>query len=143
MRIYADGAGHLLRVCRTAEEEAHYGVPETYAESLEIDPDTNPHIIRHVDVDWNDVRLSGGVLTYNGQPVTVNAPGAAGQARAEAEDARCRLLAAIGGAMADYDQAITHWDTLTQAQLKAVVRRNVEVLYQLLRYHRREVLDGS
>lgn len=140
MRIYADGAGHLLRVCRTAEEEAHYGVPETYAESLEIDPDTNPHIIRHVDVDWNDVRLSGGVLTYNGQPVTVNAPGPAWRAAQEQADARARILAAIDAALDDYDAALAHWDTLTQAQLKAVVKRLVEVQVQLLRYHRREGL---
>lgn len=140
MRVYADAAGRLVRVCRTAEEAAHYGPPAGYAESLEIDPETNPHILRHLDVDWNDVRLQGGVLTFKGQPVTVHPPSFAGQACVEAEDARTRILAAIESALADYDMALSHWDTLTQAQLKAVVKRLVQVQYQLLRYHRREVL---
>jgi hypothetical protein len=138
--LYADAAGRLVRVVRTEEERAHYGPPPEYAESLEIDPETNPLIIRHVDVDWDDVRLSGGALTYHEQPVTVNLPGPAWVARVEAENAKERLLEVIDGALADYDAALAHWDTLTQAQLKAVVKRNAEVLVKVLRYHRRELL---
>lgn len=140
MILYADGEGRLMRLLRTAEDMVEYGAPDHFAESLEIDPEANPLVVRHIDTAWNDVRLSGGVLTYRGQPVPVNPPGAAWQTRAEAKDARGRLLATIDGALSDYDAALSRWDTLTQVQLKAVVLRNVQVLYQLLRYHRREVL---
>lgn len=58
---------------------------------------------------------------------------------AEGEDAGGRLLALIDAALADYALALSRWDALTAAQLKAVVRRNMEVLVQVLRYHRREL----
>ncbi len=59
---------------------------------------------------------------------------------AEDSDARTRILAAIDAALADYDAALAAWDKLTAAQQKAMVKRNVEVLVQLLRYHRRELI---
>jgi hypothetical protein len=140
MLLYADGEGRLLRVLKTAEERARYGAPDGYAESLEMDPDTNPLIARHIDTAWNDVRLRDGVLTYKGQPVPVNPPGAAWQARAEGEDAKARILEALDATLADYDAALSHWATLTNAQRNAVLERVVRVQVQVLRYHRRELL---
>lgn len=148
MRIYADAAGTLLRVTADDEQDATYGPPEGYAEVLEVDPDTNPQIVAALTgqlrgVRWQDVRLSGGVLSHKGQPVTVNPPGGAWRAAEERADAQARILAAIDSALGDYEQALSHWDGLTQAQLKAVVKRLVQVQVQLLRYHRREVLDAT
>jgi len=145
MILYADAAGALIRVTTDADQDAKFGPPDVYAESLEIDPDTNPQIVaalmgRLPNVLWQDIRLLSGVLSYKGTVTTVNPPGPAWQAQVEAEDAKAHILEAIDGALADYAAVLAHWDALTQAQLKAVVKRNTEVLVQLLRYHRRELL---
>ena len=140
MLIYADTSGHLVRVLKMDDEIVQYGPPSSYAETLEIDADTNPQLVQRIDTAWNDVRLVSGVLTYKGTPVTVNPPGPAWLARVDAEDAKTRILAAIDAALADYAAALDRWDVLTAAQQKAVLRRLVETQAQLLRYHRREWL---
>lgn len=140
MWIYAGSDGRLVRVCKTEDEFMRYGPPVAYTESLEVDPDTNSLIGSRIDVASNDVRLSGGILSYKGQALTVNPPSAEWVARTDADDAKERILAAIDTALADYANALAAWATLTVPQQKAVLRRLVEVQVQLLRYHRRELL---
>ena len=142
MRIYADLAGCLLCAQRDGDG---IQAPAVYAESLDIDPATNAEIVAALTgqlhgVLWQDIRLSGGVLSHKGTSVVVNPPGPARLARVDAEDAKARILAAIDAALADYAAALERWDVLTVTQQKAVLRRLVEVQAQLLRYHRREWL---
>jgi len=140
-RLYADGEGRILRCEYDALTAEAVGEPDPLtgvAETLDIANDTNERLV--AVQDWSAFRLVAGVLTYKGQVVPVHPPGPAWRAAQEQADARARILAAIDAALDDYDAALAHWDTLTQAQLKAVVKRLVQVQVQLLRYHRREVL---
>ena len=145
MFLYAGTTGALLRMNVSDEDLAMFGIPDGCTETLEFDPETNPQIVAALTgqvhgVLWQDIRLSGGVLSHKGTPVTVNPPGPAWLARVDAEDAKARILAAIDAALADYAAALDRWDVLTTVQQKAVLRRLVEVQAQLLRYHRREWL---
>lgn len=57
----------------------------------------------------------------------------------DGQDARRNLRDDITAILADFQQALDRWDTLTAAQQKAVLRRCVIVLGYLLRYIRTQL----
>jgi hypothetical protein len=70
-KIYADGAGELIRFLQSDDEEAQWGAPPAFAEMLEFDGESNPAVLHGINADWNSHRLQGGVLMRNGLPVTI------------------------------------------------------------------------
>lgn len=139
MRLYADGDGRLIRAVKTDEEMAQYGAPDKAVYTLEVDAETNPQVMKYVDTAWKDVHLQDGALTYYGTPVPINPPSRSFVVRVEAADAADRLVDTIDGVLDAFAVALGHWDTLTIAEVKKLVRRLVEVQIQVLRYHRREL----
>ena len=107
MRIYSLSSGALIRVFWTDEELIQFGVPNTYAYELELDPETNPLIVNRIDTAWNDVTLIDDVLAYRGTPVPVNSPGQAWIERLR-EEAAETTVANIPG-----------WATWTEAEALA------------------------
>lgn len=85
MKLFADAQGVILAVHPDlSEREPLDEWPETVdgaVETLVIDPDTNPALVGLIWQHWRDARLSGGVLSYHGEPVTVNPPGSVWQTR--------------------------------------------------------------
>ena len=96
MKIYANEIGELVRVLKTEAEEENHGVPELYTSMLEIDPETNQHIVNHIDTDWNNTKLLGGVLYYKDNPVTINPPGTAWFADIREEESEVKFIAIPG-----------------------------------------------
>jgi hypothetical protein len=131
--LYADANGVLLRaVLSDAEEERFPDPPNDTAEMLEIDADTNPQIVAALtghlpEILWQDVRLSGGILSYKGQPVTVAMPSAAYSERQQALTL-ARALKAYNGL-----------SNPTQAQTVAAVKANNRLTLILGRLLLREV----
>ena len=119
MQIYASATGELIRVLKTEREIAKYGPPPSYAELLEIDPDTNQHIMNHIDTAWNTTLLIGGVLYYNGNPVTVNPPSEHYQDHTYLQTWWQQLNTALDNtdaALIQAEQAESLWPTLTDRQ---------------------------
>lgn len=85
MLIYSLSDGTLIRVLKTEREIASIGPPNTYTYELELDPETNPIILNHIDAAWNETTLIDGVLAYQGNPVTVHPPGQAWNERLRQE----------------------------------------------------------
>ena len=47
--------------------------PPNATQPVSIDPETNPQVEARLIEDWSRIRLINGVLTRDGQPVTINA----------------------------------------------------------------------
>ena len=119
MQIYAYESGELVRVLKTDAEIAHYGAPAVYAELLELDPDTNQHIVNHIDTAWNVTQLIDGVLYYNANPVVVNPPGEYYQDNEYLRTWWQQLNTALDNtdaALLQTEQAESLWPTLTAKQ---------------------------
>jgi len=56
-----------------------------------------------------------------------------------AETSRAEMYAQFAVTIADYTDALANWETLTNAQLNAVMRRNTKVLKNVLLYLKREL----
>ncbi len=113
MIIYSDSNGELVRVLKTQQEIVIYGPPDVYEYELELDPDTNPLIVNHIDTAWNDVLLIDGVLTYQGAEVAVNPPGQAWIERLREEAAETTIA------------NLPAWAKWTADQMEAYVESNV------------------
>ena len=111
MRLYADTAGEFIRVLKTDAEEALFGIPEFYASMLEIDATTNQHVVNYIDTDWNNTRLLNGVLYYNGNPVTINPPGAARLAAIREQEAEGKASVIPGWATWTEQEALDWYTT--------------------------------
>ena len=121
-KIYANTTGELIRVLKTDEEIIQYGAPTVYAELLEIDPDTNQHIVNYIDTDWNNTQLVDGTLYYNGNPVVVNPPGEYYQDHEYLQTWWQQLnttLDNIDTALLQTEQAESLWPTLTPQEKQA------------------------
>ena len=119
MQIYANATGELIRVLKTNEEIVKYGPPPSYAELLEIDPAANLHIMNHIDTAWDTTQLIGGILYYNGNPVTVNPPGENFQDHEYLRTWWQQLNTALDNtdvALFQTEQAEALWPTLTAKQ---------------------------
>lgn len=116
MLIYALADGSLTRVLKTDAEIKQYGPPDEYAEVLELDPATNPLIVRRIDTSWNDTRLIGGVLTYKGSVIAINPPG--DEWLAVERERGSESVAA----------SIPSWATWTEAEAAAWYNANVTAL---------------
>jgi len=113
MKLYADETGGLIRVLKTAQEEAQYGSPELYTSMLENDPATNPLVLHYVSTDWNNTKLLDGVLTYKGNPVKINPPGAVWLAAIKEQESEGKAAAIPG------------WATWTEQEAVAWYAENV------------------
>jgi len=139
--IYADNVGNILGLWQPEGDGTMPDPsPPEHVEALTFDPYQNLDLLMEIAGEPTKFRLLAGVLTRDGNLVVMNPPSAIWQAQIEATDAKIRILEAINTALADYEAALAHWDTLTMAQQKAVLRRLIQVQMQLLRYHRRELL---
>jgi hypothetical protein len=139
MIIYALSNGTLTRVLKTQAEIDAFGAPDVYTYELELDPETNPLIVNHIDTAWNDVTLIDDVLAYRGTPVPVNPPGRAWADRLR-EEAAETAVANIPGwatwteaeALAWHDTNITtplsNVPTVTTANAVAVLQGIVDLL---------------
>ena len=119
MQIYAYASGELVRINKTDKEVVAYGPPAVYAELLEIDPDTNQHIVNYIDTAWNVTQLIGGMLYYNGNPVTVNPPSEYYQDHEYLHTWWQQLNTALDNtdaALLQTEQAEILWPTLTAKQ---------------------------
>ncbi len=76
MKLYSDSSGEILRFLQTQEEETRYSnPPEGATYTLEFDEDTNSVLIQSLRVALWEHKLIGGVVTRQGQVITVNTPG--------------------------------------------------------------------
>lgn len=57
----------------------------------------------------------------------------------DAEASRAELYETIGAAIADYDLALANWETLDNAQLNDVMKRNTQAMRRVLIYLRRDL----
>lgn len=128
MQIYSNALGELIRVLKTQAEIEQHGPPGLYVEMLELDPETNPLIVNHIDTAWDDTRLSGGVLTYLGVEVPVNPPGQAWIERLREEAAETSVASIPGWAtwteeeaLIWFDANVVDFDSARQV-LRAIVR---------------------
>lgn len=129
MRLYADAAGGILRAQTGVEPGAQnvmvFPPLDGVASTLDLDDETNGALAADLTANAAPYRLSGGVLSKAGAPITIAAPSRSildreyVQAQAGAVDNAIQLLAG-GGALtnAQRDQAIL---TLLRA-LRFVVR---------------------
>jgi len=116
MKIYSDTTGALVRVVKNDLEEQAFGPLPAYEWEKEIDPATNQHIVNHIDTDWNNTKLLNGVLYYNGNPVTINPPGAAWLAAIREEEAESKASAIPGWATWTEQEALD-WYTVNVMDL--------------------------
>ena len=112
MLIYSDEQGDILLVVmtKTVAGEPHI-TPSVYAEVLEIDPATNQHIVNHIDVDYTLVSLLDGVLSYDGNIIVINPPGAEWLEEIIEEQSEDDVIAIPGWSTWTEEQALAWYTT--------------------------------
>ena len=73
-KIYGLGDQIICVIANDADENL-MGIPELYDYLLVFDADTNSVMLHNINIDWNGHSIIGGILTYNGNPITVSPPG--------------------------------------------------------------------
>ena len=120
MKIYANETGEFVRILKTYAEETQYGVPDDYTSMIEVDAETNQHIVNHIGTDWNNTKLLDGVLYYKGSPVMVNPPGAAWLAAIKMQESEGKAA------------AIPNWSTWTEQEALDWYAANVTDLIEAI-----------
>jgi hypothetical protein len=131
-KIYADGAGELIRFLQSDDEEVQWSAPPVFAAMLEFDGESNSTVVNGINTEWNSHRLQGGELTRNAVPVSI--------APDTALTAERKQLATIRQGLGDYltDATLDAYlgnPSPTQAQNLAVIKgtaRAVRLIIRLL-----------
>jgi hypothetical protein len=111
LRLTADPADGALVTWAVFPHGA--GLPPAGPSDLDLDETTNPTLVAALDQDGRSFRLVGGALSRNGQPFTINPPGAA-----ETE----KLTPANVSAVLDQLQAFRDAASLSNAQRDAAIK---------------------
>lgn len=119
-KLYADSTGAILRLVKTDTEEAT--PPAGTVTTIDVDADTNAVLLHGLDTDWNSHKVIGGVLTRNGQPVTVNPP--------SDEHTERDAVAALDAQLTAY----LNLPAPTAAQTAAIVKLLVRAVRYLVRH---------
>ena len=112
MRFYADVDGVMIRILRTEADEQMVGAPSQYAEELAVDDNTNEHILILTRNDTDaSFTLSGGVLRWRGNAISVNLPTLIFEDREYLREFGARMDTAIPWFEAEY----ASWSSLDPA----------------------------
>jgi hypothetical protein len=113
--LYADASGVILRFLPTREMEARYPTPPGAATAtLSFDEATNQALVQDLAASTDSYRLTAGVLSKNGSPVSITAEGPDRQDRA--------ALATIDGELAAYISLSSPTASQTVAVVKLLCR---------------------
>jgi hypothetical protein len=114
-KIYGDADGNIIRLLQTDDEEKIFGAPATaYTAVVELDADTNADVIKALLTDWNSHSMPGGVLTRNGQAVTIAADNTIVTDR--------RAMATLRSGLVDYYKLASPTNAQNVAAIKAIIR---------------------
>jgi hypothetical protein len=132
-RIYARG-GELVRYpSPEGIDTAGPLQPSQFDEYLELDATTNVAVLTAIAQDHNGHRLQGGVITRNGQPVSINPPSLATMERQQ--------VAALARVLRDFNALDPA--TLTTAQKLAEIWKAIAANNRLSLVLARLALDEA